>query len=176
MNSQCKQVYLGLGANLGEKLEHLQWAVQQLLEMTGIEGVKCSPVYESEAHVLDEEDVEPAYLNAVIGFQTEILPMHILRMANLLEKRRGRDRQGEARWASRTLDIDILAYGEQVVESSVLKIPHRRIAERKFVLMPWHDIAPDFLLPAPFDKTVKALLNACDDQSNLTKTSYTLLD
>ncbi|MFK7849232.1 MAG: 2-amino-4-hydroxy-6-hydroxymethyldihydropteridine diphosphokinase [Rhodothermales bacterium] len=176
MNKQSKQVFLGLGANLGEKLGHLQWAVQQLIELAGIDAMVCSPVYESEAHVLDGEEVQPTYLNAVIGFHTEMLPMHLLRMANLLEKRRGRDRQGEARWASRTLDIDILAYGEQVVESSVLTVPHRRIADRKFVLLPWHDIAPSFLLPAPFSKTVKELLATCGDESELTKTSYNLLD
>ena len=176
MSKQRKQVYIGLGANLGEKLSHLQWAVRQLIDHEGIEDLDYSPVYESEAHVLDKGEAQPAYLNAVVGFQTEILPMHLLRMANMLEKRRGRNRRKEARWASRTLDIDILVYGEEVVESSVLRIPHRRIAERRFVLVPWHDIAPGHFLPAPFNKTVQELLEQCPDKSELTKTSHNLLD
>ena len=130
-------VYLGLGSNIGDRLAHLKWACKKLSEHEAIQLLKYSSVYESEAHVLEEGETQAAYLNAVVSIQTSLDPEKLLRWINNLERTRGRDRDNEARWASRTLDIDILAYGDQIVKSKQLQIPHRRLDQRKFVLMPW---------------------------------------
>lgn len=169
------QIYLGLGSNLGNRLENLQWAVQRCAGLGDDALIKRSAVYESAAHVLEDNETQPAYLNAVIGLQTTMPPLKLLAFINELEAERGRDRANEARWASRTLDIDILAYGDIAFKASSLQIPHRRLADRKFVLIPWADIAPDFEVPAPFSETVAELLATCKDEAAIHKTGYTLL-
>ena len=160
-------VYLGLGSNIGDRIAHMQWACKKLLEHKQIDQLVCSSVYESEAHVLDEGDSQAAYLNAVVSVQTNLSPEKLLRWINDLERERGRDRENEARWASRILDIDILAYGGHQIQSRQLQIPHRRLDQRKFVLLPWNEIAPEFKVPKPFDTTVQELLTQCQDDTSI---------
>ena len=105
-----------------------------------------------------------------------MIPTQLLAVLHASERMAGRDRRKEGRWGSRTLDLDILAFGAYCVKTRELTIPHRRLAERRFVLMPWQDIAPDFKVSAPFNKTVAELLVSCDDEAELAKTSLELLD
>lgn len=170
------QVYLALGSNVGDRCSHMQWAVRQFAGHRAIFALVPSPIYESDAHVLKDAETQPAYLNAVMGLKTMLSPDSLLQLANGLEKLRGRNRAGEERWASRTLDIDILVLGDIARQSNNLQIPHPRLHERNFVLAPWADIAPGFVVPAPFKATVKALLANCADAGSLIKTSYNLLD
>ncbi len=139
-------------------------------------ALRASPVYESEAHVLGDGDEAPAYLNAVLSLETTCTPEALLKLINELEAERGRNREGEKRWASRTLDLDILAYGDLSISARHLQIPHRRLNQRKFVLLPWADLAPDFMVPAPFGATVENLKERCADTSELSKTTFQLLD
>ncbi len=170
------RVFMGLGSNLGDRLGHLRWAVDRLAADEHIFSVRASPVYESEAHVLEDEEDAPAYLNAVLSLETTFAPEALLKLIHLLEAERGRNREGEKRWASRALDLDILAYGEQSVSSRYLQIPHRRLDQRMFVLAPWADLAPGFRVPAPFDETVENLKESCTDTGALVKTTLNLLD
>lgn len=169
-------VFVGMGSNLGDRLEHLQWAVNSLASDADIYLLRTSPVYESEAHVLEGNEKTPAYLNAVLSLETTRSPETLLKLINRLEASRGRNREGEKRWASRTLDLDILAFGDVSMSSRHLQIPHRRLHQRKFVLVPWSDIAPGFLVPAPFNATVENLKERCTDTGNLVKTTFNLLD
>ena len=174
--SAIHDVFIGLGSNLGERFEHLQWATLQLAGHAHIQFLAASSVYTSEAHVLADGDTQPAYLNAVLHVKTDLTPQQLLGVANQLEAERGRDRKREAQWASRTLDIDILAYGDMTLQSSRLQIPHRRLGVRKFVLVPWADLAPTFIVPAPFGATVSDLLERCPDTTQLASTGLVLND
>ncbi len=169
-----KNVFLGLGSNVGDRAGHLQWAVEQLLQVEGICDIVSSSIYESEAHVLAGSAPQSPYLNAVLQCATTRLPDKLLHLLNTFEKERGRDRADEARWAPRTLDLDILAFGELTMQSWSLQIPHRRLGERNFVLVPWAEIAPKFIVPTPFAKSVEMLLDECPDHSQVQLTSRRL--
>jgi 2-amino-4-hydroxy-6-hydroxymethyldihydropteridine diphosphokinase len=124
-----------------------------------------SPVYETEAHTRGEE-TQPAFLNAVLGLTGPVTPEGLLQHAQTLEGDRGRERGGR-RWAPRPLDIDVLAVGQQTRVLDTLTVPHPRLAERRFVLRPWADIAPNFAVPPPFDASVQTLLARCPDASRV---------
>ncbi len=168
-------MFIGLGSNLGNRIEHLRWVCRQLRAHAAIELVAVSPVYTSAAHTLDGS-AQPAYLNAVVKLSTALDAEKLLLVLHAYEREAGRDRGKEGRWGSRTLDLDILAYGNAQIQTSGLTIPHRRLADRRFVLQPWHDVASGFLVPVPFDQTVAELLAGCDDRTELAKTSWQLLD
>src|SRR5262245_25603058 len=129
-------VYLGLGANLGDRQASLAEALQSLRSHVQIERV--SPVYETEPmHVADQ----PRFLNLAVKGVTSLEPADLLAVVKRIEARMGR-RPGE-RYGPRPIDIDILFYGDRVVHTEALDVPHPRVAERGFVLVPLHDIAPD---------------------------------
>ena len=137
---------LALGSNLGEREATMVEAVRRIADADGIELVAVSTFHESVAVKPDGPDAEaPAYLNAVAIIETELVPDDLLAMANGIEADLGRVR-GE-RWADRTLDIDIVVYGEVVLATELLTIPHPRAAERDFVLAPWLEIDEAAVLP-----------------------------
>jgi len=137
---------LALGSNLGNREAAISMAVRQIAELEGVELVATSMVHESVAVKLDGPDADaPAYLNAVVAVDTTLAPNDLLAAVNVIEHTLGRVR-GE-RWADRTLDIDIITYGDLVLQTEELTIPHPRAAERSFVLEPWLDIDPEAELP-----------------------------
>ena len=137
---------LALGSNLGAREATMVEAVRRIADADGIELVAVSTFHESVAVKPDGPDAEaPAYLNAVAIIETELVPDDLLAMANGIEADLGRVR-GE-RWADRTLDIDIVVYGEVVLATELLTIPHPRAAERDFVLAPWLEIDEAAVLP-----------------------------
>ena len=137
---------LALGSNLGEREATMVEAVRRIADADGIELVAVSTFHESVAVKPDGPDAEaPAYLNAVAIIETELVPDDLLALANGIEADLGRVR-GE-RWADRTLDIDIVVYGEVVLATELLTIPHPRAAERDFVLAPWLEIDEAAVLP-----------------------------
>lgn len=168
--SDRTSVYVGLGSNIGRREEHLQDAVDRLQSRPGIRIVRVSPVYETAAHTLTDED-QPAYLNAVAELETALAPDELLRACQEIERAAGRDRRAEGRWTSRTLDIDILVFGRETIEREGITIPHPRMAARKFVLQPLVDLTSDLWIPPPHQATAAELLDACRDESSVTKTA-----
>jgi 2-amino-4-hydroxy-6-hydroxymethyldihydropteridine diphosphokinase len=133
---------LALGSNLGDRLATLQGALDALAGTPGVEVVGASSVYET-APV--GGPAQGAYLNAVVVVTTTLTPHELLAVGAAVEQRF--DRVREERWGPRTLDIDVLAYGDQVVDTPDLQVPHPRAHERAFVLVPWADLEPERVVP-----------------------------
>ena len=129
---------LGLGSNLGDRLEMLQGAVEALVDAPGIDVVAISPVYETDP--VGGPEGQPPFLNAVIIVNTS-LPVRTL-FERCLAVEDAFERVHDVRWGPRTLDIDVITYGDTVSDAEDLTLPHPRAAERAFVLVPWHDIEP----------------------------------
>jgi len=155
-------VFLGLGSNLGTRLAHLRRATWQLNEIEGLEVRAVSPVYASIAHTKSHEPDMGDFLNVVVRLTTVLDPNEVLNACLSVEASAGRKREVD-RWLPRTIDIDILAFGDRTIENDRLTIPHPRLAERLFVLLPFADLAPDVWIPRPFSATVKELLATCRD-------------
>lgn len=166
-----KQAFVGFGANLGHREGTLRRAKALLDSEAGIRVIEASPLYQSEAHVLNDETERLAYLNAVAKVRTQLDPEALLEVCLRIERQFGRDRRHEARWAPRLLDLDVLVYEAITQQTETLVIPHPRIHERLFVLQPFVDIAPDLMLPAPYNTTVAALLAQCTDATAITQFS-----
>lgn len=133
--------YLGLGSNLGDRLDHLRGAVRLLGATDGIDVVRSSRVYETEP----VGPPQPAYLNAVIRIDTALAPRALLEACRAVEDSLGRVRA--ERWGARTIDVDILTYDEDTVAEPDLVIPHPRMHERGFVLVPLGELDGDPALP-----------------------------
>jgi len=168
--------FIGIGSNVGDRLSHLRWAVKELGLFDGLVLHRMSSVYESEAHTLHGSGDQDAYLNAVVWLQGTISPIELLELCMALELERGRARQEGVEWEPRTLDLDILAFDEMQCTTKLLTIPHPHLSKRRFVLEPWNEIAPDFVVPAPFGESIGDLLTKCEDFAGLYKTSLQLLD
>jgi 2-amino-4-hydroxy-6-hydroxymethyldihydropteridine diphosphokinase len=128
--------YLALGSNLGDRLAQMRSALE-LLEAEGVRVGKTSPVYQNRA--IGMGDAEP-FLNAVVEVRTELAAEALLDVCLAVENRLGRVRSGG--WAPRTIDVDILLFGEASVATERLNLPHPRIAARDFVLQPLSDLNP----------------------------------
>ena len=137
---------LALGSNLGDRAGALTEAVRRIADLPGVDLIAASSAHESVALTPSGPDADaPAYLNSVVAIETTLTPDEMLDSVNSIESDLGRVR-GE-RWADRTLDIDIVVFGELAVSSERLTIPHPRAAERDFVLEPWLEIEPDAVIP-----------------------------
>jgi 2-amino-4-hydroxy-6-hydroxymethyldihydropteridine diphosphokinase len=141
--------YLALGSYVGERLEQMRSALQ-LLEAAAVVIVNASPVYQNRA--IGMGDADP-FLNAVVEVQTTLEAEALLDVCLATENKLGRVRTGG--WSPRTIDIDVLIFGQTSVATERLHLPHPRIAERDFVLQPLADIAPDVEL---FGQSVQTLL------------------
>jgi 2-amino-4-hydroxy-6-hydroxymethyldihydropteridine diphosphokinase len=133
--------YLGLGSNLGDRLERLRGAARLLGATEGIDLVRSSRVYETEP----VGPPQPAYLNAVVRTDTTLAPRGLLEACRAVEDALGRVRA--ERWGPRTIDVDILTYDEEIVADPDLVIPHPRMHERGFVLVPLGELGGDPALP-----------------------------
>jgi 2-amino-4-hydroxy-6-hydroxymethyldihydropteridine diphosphokinase len=155
------KVYLALGSNLGDRMGNLASAVERLSESITIR--KVSSVYETEPVYYKEQ---PLFLNTALSGLTQLGPFDLLRFVKGIESELGR--QPSFRNAPRLIDIDILFYGDQIIDTLELTIPHPRIAERAFVLVPLAEIAPEMVHPLTHKK-VKELLSAVDGLSGVKK-------
>jgi 2-amino-4-hydroxy-6-hydroxymethyldihydropteridine diphosphokinase len=147
------QVYIGVGANLGDRKSSFEFAAQSLLADDRISDLRFSPVYETEPV---GGEGQPQYWNAVWSFVTELSPKDLLRGMHEIETRAGRKRI--TRNEARVLDLDILFYGNETREEKNCTIPHPRLHERAFVLVPFCDLAPGFIHPV-LKRTIRVLLN-----------------
>ncbi len=151
-----KTAFLGLGSNMGDRLRHLQNAVEALIRSG--EKVACmSAVYETEPWGKKDQ---AAFLNQVIQVGTRRTPAGLLALCRSIEN--GMQRRRNVRWGPRTIDMDMLLYGDEIVNRKDLTVPHPRLHERRFMLVPLAEIAPDRRVPG-LEKTVTELLNGCAD-------------
>lgn len=134
--------YLALGANLGDRLANLQRAVDELAATPGIRVVRSSRVYETEPVGGPEQ---PEYLNAVLEVETDLDPHAVLEACLAVEARMGRVRT--ERWGPRPIDVDVLTYGTETIDEPDLTVPHPRMHERGFVLVPLAELDADPPLP-----------------------------
>lgn len=158
--------FVALGSNLGEPLTQLRQALTQLHNLPDTRVIGCSAVYQNPAIGPGEQ---PDYLNAVVALRTELPAVDLLHALQSIENQQGRQR-GE-RWAARTLDLDILLYGDERFDTAELTVPHPRMLQRNFVLYPLHDVAPDLLLPD--GSPLRRHLDSCPNDG-LTTTTLTL--
>jgi 2-amino-4-hydroxy-6-hydroxymethyldihydropteridine diphosphokinase len=147
-------IFLGLGANIGDRVGQIKTALALLSSLKGWRLRAASSLYETPAWGKTDQ---PAFLNQVVAIEIDSSPQQFLADIQAVEAALGRTR--EERWGPRTIDLDILAWGQEVLNSKNLAVPHPAIAQRAFVLVPWAEIAPDFRLPGS-EATIAELLAA----------------
>jgi 2-amino-4-hydroxy-6-hydroxymethyldihydropteridine diphosphokinase len=167
-------IFLGLGANLGDRGANLQMALGDL-ERWGVRVLRCSSIYETVPFLPKTasgvgsgsagKTDQPDFYNLVVRVQTDRSPEDLLTVIHAIERSLGRVRR--EKWGPRPIDLDILFYGDLVVGHPELTIPHPHLAERRFVLVPLAEIAPAFVHPV-FKKTVEELLKECSDEGKVT--------
>lgn len=152
-------VYLCLGGNIGDTLNYFQNAVAMIGRRIG-SVVSQSAVYQSEPWGFNAEQM---FLNQVVVAETELEPHAVLELCLQIEAELGRTRSGNG-YEPRTIDIDIIFFGHQIVSQPDLQVPHPLMHQRNFVLRPLCDVAADFVHPF-FRKTVHQILAECDDNA-----------
>jgi 2-amino-4-hydroxy-6-hydroxymethyldihydropteridine diphosphokinase len=148
-----KRIYLSLGSNLGDRAGHLEAAIERLAAAE-VRVLARSPVYETEPMDFTEQGW---FLNQVVSGETALFPMQLLLRVGRVERELGRVR-GVPK-GPRTIDIDILFYGAAVIETPRLQVPHPRLSERRFVLRPLADLAPELRHPVTH-RTVRQMLES----------------
>lgn len=147
--------YIGIGSNLDSPQTHVRQALEDLKNMTDSQLRSCSPLYRSTA--LGPE--QPDYINAVVCIDTVLPAQGLLLELQAIEARHGRQRT--VRWGPRTLDLDILLYADEIINSANLIIPHSQLQKRNFVLYPLYDLAPKLTLPC--GTSIGTLLEQCSN-------------
>ena len=137
------RAFLGLGSNMGDRRARLSAAVSRLPDLVAV-----SPLYETAA--LGGPSGQGPYLNAVVELETELTARELLELGHALEAAAGRVR--EVRWGPRSLDVDVLLVGDQVVDEEDLVVPHPRMWERRFVLAPLSRLAPELVPPGVVER------------------------
>lgn len=144
-----RQAYLSLGSNLGDRAEHLAAGLAVVVEG---DAYRASAVYETEPV---GGVIQDPYWNMVIELETDASPRDLLERAHRAESARGRVR--DVRWGPRTLDVDVLLVGEELSDDPEILVPHPRMYERSFVLVPLHELAPDLVTAAQLEAGVGAV-------------------
>ena len=153
--------YIGLGANLGNREQSMEQAWRELGALPTIQVVKVSSLYETDPMGMTEQ---PKFLNAAAELRTTLSALDLLAQLLQLEQKMGRIRS--VRWGQRTIDMDILLYNNEVINSPGLTVPHPRLAERTFVLVPLAEIAPLLVLPGETQTLQKKAL-ALPEKGNI---------
>jgi 2-amino-4-hydroxy-6-hydroxymethyldihydropteridine diphosphokinase len=139
--------YIGLGTNIGDRYQYLVQAIDLLAETPLIKLINISSVYETDPVGYEDQDL---FLNMVIEVKTDLSAEQLLANCMRIEQNLGRKR--EIRWGPRTIDLDILLYNQENIETEKLVVPHPRMLERAFVIVPLLEICPDIKIPG-FDKS-----------------------
>ena len=156
-NLVWSDVCLGLGSNMGDKRAHIDYAVDRLNACEHCRDVTVSQYYDTPPYGVTEQD---DFLKACVRMYTYLTPAQLLDMCLEIERERGRERS--LRWGPRTLDIDVLLYGQEVISTPDLTIPHVDMDRRKFVLQPLSDIAGDVIHPLT-GKSIRRMLEEIED-------------
>ena len=157
--SDQKQLYIGLGSNVGNRLSYLQLAIDSIHCEVG-SVLKISYCYETPAMGFEGD----AFINACIQVRTCYSAELVLSKLLQIEEQHGRRRFDDGQYHSRTIDLDILFFNEDIIENNILSVPHPRLDQRRFVLQPLNDIAPELIHPVQ-KKTISTLLDCCKDNS-----------
>jgi 2-amino-4-hydroxy-6-hydroxymethyldihydropteridine diphosphokinase len=155
-----EQVLIGFGSNLGDSVHICVAAVERLRAHPLLRVLKTSSFYRTSPLMLSDQ---PWFINGIVLCETDLSPEELLGVILEIEKDFGRDRQ--IRWGPRTLDLDLLAYGDRQVNLPALTIPHPRLHERRFVLEPLLEIAPDWVHPT-LNITARNLLRAISEEDD----------
>jgi len=147
--------YIGIGSNLNDPLRQVATALGALANIPDTSVLRRSPWYRSPAV---GPGVQPDYVNGVIELESTLTPFELLHHLQHIEMQQGRQRS--IRWSARTLDLDILLYGDQRIETPELQIPHPRLSERNFVLVPLATLSPQRQLPVPCSPNASGVKNA----------------
>ncbi|OFV91495.1 MAG: 2-amino-4-hydroxy-6-hydroxymethyldihydropteridine diphosphokinase [Acidobacteria bacterium RIFCSPLOWO2_02_FULL_61_28] len=173
MTEAPTSVYLSLGSNVGDRLENLRRACLTL-EARGIGIRRASAVYETEPVDVREQ---AWFLNCAVEVETTLPPARLLEELQQIERELGRERlrpKGPQAKSPRTIDLDILLYGDSVIHTDYLLVPHPRLHERRFVLEPLRELAPSLRVPL-LHRTVEQLLRELRDPSEVRQLSDPLL-
>jgi 2-amino-4-hydroxy-6-hydroxymethyldihydropteridine diphosphokinase len=151
--------YIGIGSNVGDKAENCRKGIAAIDETEGCAVEAESPLYETEPVYVESQDW---FLNGAIRIRTDLEPEALFTRLKEIEHSMGR-RPGGDRYGPRVLDLDILFYGDRVLNEGMLQIPHPALQERRFVLEPLCDIAPGLVHPV-LGQTIKSLLSGLEDE------------
>jgi 2-amino-4-hydroxy-6-hydroxymethyldihydropteridine diphosphokinase len=149
------KVFIGIGSNVGDKLQNIENAIKLINKNTDCEVVKCSSIYESKPFGNVKQD---NYYNRVVRINTNLEPIDLFKLLKNIENEIGRTKT--ERWGPREIDLDILLYDNLVYSDDTLKIPHIGIQERDFVIVPLTEIEPEITHPVLKKKISKLIINA----------------
>ncbi len=154
--------YIGIGTNLGDRRDNYKKAIEHLRELPETKVVSQSSVYESEPH----GRARNWFLNGVVGIDTELDAKALLKKLQKIEKGMGRKPSSGKGSVSRVMDLDILLFDTEVIDSRTLKVPHPEIPNRRFVLLPLSELAPAYKHPQS-GETVSSMLVATEDATKV---------
>lgn len=156
------QVFIGIGSNLGDRKANCREARDRLAELPNTRVVAASSYYESEPH----GDAKTWFVNAVVQIETEYSPAELLKQTKKIEEAMGRKRVKGKRWGSRVIDLDILLFNNEILKKRNLKLPHPRLPERRFVLAPLAELAPQLIHPQ-LNVSISELLATVQDNKGI---------
>lgn len=145
--------YLGLGSNMGDRVGYVQQAIQLLKDRPGVRLLSASSFYETEPVGFPDQEW---FVNVAVAIETQLSAQELLQICQSIENQLGRVRDPNNQWGPRTIDIDILFYGNQIIKEPELIVPHPRVHERAYALVPLLEINPRVVHPV-LEKTVEQL-------------------
>ncbi len=157
-----QNAYVGLGSNLGDRAGHLLLAVRGMLD-AGLDVIRLSSIYETEPV---EYEQQPAFLNMVAELRGSTLPSPEQTLARLLRIEYALGRTRDVRMGPRTIDLDLLIFRDQQIETEFLSVPHPRLAARRFVLVPLNELVPNLIHPV-LGESISELLSHIKDRSEV---------
>lgn len=149
--------YLGIGSNLGDPIENCRTALREIESLKNVQVLRRSSLYRTEP-VGDR--LQDWFVNGVVEVRTTFTAPQLLKALQWVEQAMGRERR--ERWGPRTIDIDILLYGQEIIEADGLVVPHPELHKRRFVLVPINEIAP-YVIHALYGISMKGLLDRLED-------------
>jgi len=156
------RVFIGIGSNLGDRRANCREARERIQQLPDTRVVKESSLYESEPH----GNAKTWFANSVVEIETELGAPELLKQLKAIEQQMGRKRAKGKRWGSRIIDLDIIFYDMEIIEKRTLKVPHKRMADRKFVLLPLSELAPQLIHPS-LNLSVSEMLATTKDQKRI---------
>ncbi len=152
------RAFIGLGANLGDRVANIRKAIELLGDCKDVEVLRCASLYETEPVGVE---AQPWFINTVVEIETKLTPGELFKRCKQIEDQVGRSHKG--RWGPREIDVDLLLFGDVIVNRDELKIPHPELHKRRFVLVPLCELAASLVHPV-LKKSVKELLTQLADE------------